>query len=268
MSTNESLLEEIRRLGPWHHDIQLTADLSTGRAFSESGTAEREDNEGVSLLALRDEFLQQVDAIYPEGLKGKRFLDCACNAGGYCFWARERQVDLAYGFDIREHWIDQAEFVRKHRSVFPTDRIKFSVCDLYDLPNKQLPEFDLTLFKGIFYHLPEPISGLRIAANLTREVLVLNTQTFWGFPDGFMRPGREDISKLMSGAYGLNWRPTGPNTLIPVLRWLGFKEAKLLFHMQNAKRPNLGRMSIVASKVLGRLDPLNCERIIYSDSGT
>jgi SAM-dependent methyltransferase len=263
-----SLGEQIRQLGPWHQDIQLTDEFSTGQVFSPDGKLSREANRNVSLLTLRDNFVEHIRQVYPEGLRGKRFLDCACNAGGYCFWARELGADLAYGFDIRKHWIDQASFVRRHRVVAPTDRIKFAVCDLYALEKKRLPKFDVTLFKGIFYHLPDPITGLRIVSDLTREVLIFNTQTGWGEPDGFLKPGLEDTKALMSGAYGLNWRPTGPATMIPVLKWLGYCTAKLMFFRQQKNNPDgdTGRMEIWATKVPGLLDSLESQRTLFNES--
>ena len=51
----------------------------------------------------------------------------------------------------------------------PGEDIRFEVCDLYALPELDLPSFDITLFNGIFYHLPEPVTGLKIAADLTKE---------------------------------------------------------------------------------------------------
>jgi SAM-dependent methyltransferase len=259
---DQQICQRIVQLGPWHQDIQLTDTLSTGQIFSSTGELTREENNNVSLLKLRDDFISQIREIYPNGLSGKRFLDCACNAGGYCFWAREMAADLAYGFDIRDHWINQAQFVQAIRTVAPTDRIRFSVCDLYALRERQLPQFDVTLFKGIFYHLPDPITGLQIASDLTKDVLLFNTQTTWGLPDGFLKPGQENIKSLMSGAYGLNWRPTGPSTMIPVLNWLGYVSAKLIFHRQNTTNPKLGRMEIIASKIAGRLDGLESEELL------
>ncbi|MFO0262317.1 MAG: hypothetical protein ACK53V_11875, partial [Planctomycetota bacterium] len=122
-------------------------------------------------------------------------------------------------------------------------------------------------FKVIFYHLPDPITGLRIASELTREILIFNTQTGWGEPDGFLKPGLEDTRALMSGAYGLNWRPTGPATMIPVLRWLGYRTAKLMFFRQQKNNPdgNLGRMEIWASKVPGLLDKYETQRTLFDE---
>jgi tRNA (mo5U34)-methyltransferase len=76
---------------------------------------------------------------------------------------------------VRDHWINQAKFIQENRTVGPTDGMRFEVADLYDLPKLGLEPFDFTLFKGIFYHLPDPITGLKAAADLTKEILVLDT---------------------------------------------------------------------------------------------
>lgn len=255
-----ALLEQIRRLGPWHMNIQITPAVFTGEAFAEGGAIrDRDRNRGISLLNLRDYFLDLLRRIYPEDLPQKTFLDCACNAGGYCFWAREAGMASAFGFDVREHWIKQARFVQSHLTVAPADRIKFQVCDLYRLPELGRPPADVTMFKGIFYHLPDPVSGLKIAADLTREVIILNTSSIWGEPDGYLKCGRESRDNLMSGVHGLKWYPTGPKVLAEILKWCGFVEQRLMFCMQQHDQPQLGRVEIIASKVPGLLESLGGE---------
>lgn len=260
--TREVLERRIRKLGPWHMNIQLTDELNTGQVFSDDGVVtHRPSNGGVSLLQLRDRFVQLLQRMYPEGVEQKRFLDCACNAGGYCFWARELNVQSAFGFDVREHWIRQANFVKNHRTVAPTDRIRFQICDLYDLPGLNLPPCDITMFKGIFYHLPDPVTGLKLAADMTREVMFFNTSTTWGEEDGYMKVGWESRENVMSGVHGLKWYPTGPKVLAKILRWLGFTEMKLMFFRQQYDQPQLGRIEIIASKVKGRLERIGGEWI-------
>lgn len=254
----DAIIRRIEALGPWHMNIQLTDDFNTGQVFSDDGKIlDRPQNRGVSLLQLRDAFLRQIDTIYPDGLSDKTFLDCACNAGGYCFWAREREIRAAYGFDVREHWISQARFVKTQRQSAPTDRIQFRVSDLYDVPNLKLEPSDITMFKGIFYHLPDPITGLKIAADLTKEVMFFNTSTTWDIEDGFMQVGNESKENVMSGVHGLKWYPTGPKVCAKMLKWAGFVEMKLIFYRQQHDKPELGRTEIVASKVPGLLDNLN-----------
>ena len=259
---HEGKIRRIKSLGPWHHNIRLTENLNTGQVYStddEGNIRDRPQNHGVSLLQLRDLFLKQIDSIYPDGLKNKTFLDCACNAGGYCYWTRERDIKFAYGFDVREHWITQARFVKMHREVAPTDRIQFRVCDLYDVPKLNLEPSDISMFKGIFYHLPDPISGLKIAADLTKEVMFFNTSTTWDIEDGFMKAGWESKENVMSGVHGLKWYPTGPKVCADMLRWAGFVEMKLIFYRQQHDSDDLGRTEIVASKVPGLLENLRGE---------
>ena len=170
-------------------------------------------------------------------------------------------VKFAFGFDVRDHWIAQARFVKNRRTVAPTDRIQFVVSDLYDLPERKLQPFDFTNFKGIFYHLPDPITGLKVAADLTKEVMFFNTSTTWGREDGYMQSGWESKEAVMSGVHGLKWYPTGPKVCADILRWLGFVEVKLTFNKQQYDQPQLGRIDMVAAKKPGMLEKVPGEMI-------
>ena len=151
---NEKLIEQIRAMRPWHHDIEVNEELSTGKVFSPDGTLLPADNDKVSMISPRGRFESRANKLYPDGMAGKRFLDCACNAGAYCFYARELGAEMSYGFDVRKHWIDQAKFVQENRQGFPADRIEFQEMDLYDLPSQDLQSFDFTYFSGIkFKHV-------------------------------------------------------------------------------------------------------------------
>ena len=252
-SDHQSLIKKIEALRPWHHDIQITSDLGTGQVFSPTRALLPKDNEGVSLISPRDRFLQTIDGLYPNTMQGKRFLDCACNAGGYCFWTRERDAELSVGFDVREHWINQARFVQQHRQVAPVDRVEFHVLDLYDLPKKDVGRFDMTYFSGIFYHLPDPITGLKLAADITDDIFVLNTavKIDENNPTG-LTMSHESRTLVMSGVHELAWFPNGPECMYELLRWLGFVEFKITLNI--SKRDMLRqRIEMIASREKGRL---------------
>jgi 2-polyprenyl-3-methyl-5-hydroxy-6-metoxy-1,4-benzoquinol methylase len=251
--TRETLVKQIEEMRPWHHDIQIREDLCSGEIFSPDKTLLPKENDGVSLISPRERYLEQLDALYPDTLKGKRFLDCACNAGGYCFWSRERDAEVAVGFDVREHWIRQAKFVQEHRVVEPVDRIEFHVMDLYDVPKHDFGKFDMTYFSGIFYHLPDPITGLKIAADMTSDIFVLNTaiKTDENNPTG-LTMARESRTKVMSGVHEMSWFPNGPDCLHHLLRWLGFKEMKITLHI-NKRELLRQRIEMVAAREKGRL---------------
>jgi SAM-dependent methyltransferase len=256
VESRHELTKQIEAMRPWHHDIALFDDFSTGSVFSPDGKLDRNDNDGVSLISPRNWFLKQLDTLYPDGMSGKRFLDCACNGGGYCFWARERDIEHGVGFDVREHWIEQAKFVQKHRTMEPTDRLEFHVMDLYDLPRRNFKPFDMTFFSGLFYHLPDPVTGLKIAADLTEDILILNTALMLdpSNPRG-LTMARESRTKVMSGVHQLAWFPNGKETLRDILLWLEFKELKVSLFLERTGLRS--RIEIIAAREKGRL--ANCD---------
>jgi tRNA (mo5U34)-methyltransferase len=256
------LREEIIRLGPWHFDIKLAEGLTTAVSLEAPPGTYAESFGAVSFQDIRAEHRVHLKNLYPDGVNGRSVLDCACNSGGYLFWSRELGAGTCFGFDVREHWIRQARFVQEHRT--DAEDMRFEVMELYDLPKRGLEPFDLTIFKGIFYHLPDPVTGLKIAAELTKEALILDTNTRAGMPDGLLSLEQEGTDHVMLGIHGLNWHPTGPETVIRILESAGFVE----FHVMRWAReymPNTGRFGMVASKKPGLLDHWKSKQVDARD---
>ncbi len=230
--------EEIAALGPWHHDVELPGGLRTGDlalARSEPGA------NAPTLIDPRASLERLVSTIFPDGLAGKSVLDCACNGGGYLFAARDLGAGSAFGFDVRAHWIAQAEFLARQLG---NDGLSFAMLDLADLPGLDLPQFDVTLFQGIFYHLPDPVAGLKIAADHTRELLVLNTATLPQPHKGLIfNPESETL--LMSGVHRVAWLPTGEPVLRDLLAWCGFPHVRCTFERRDGR---WGRIELVAAR--------------------
>jgi tRNA (mo5U34)-methyltransferase len=253
------LKERIIALAPWHLEVQVTPEIST-RVFLEGANAVDSGSDEpppVSFISPREQWTGLMRRIYPNGLEGRTILDCACNCGGYSFWAKELGASKCFGFDVRKQWIDQANFLAEHRS-WPSDGVDFEVLDLYDLPERRLEAFDIALFKGIFYHLPDPIRGMKGVADLTKELIVVDTAIRTDLPDGMLAASGESRSHPMSGVYGLNWFPTGPGVLSTILGWLGFPETRVIFWMkeQDPERAGFGRLQIAASRKEGLLGEL------------
>lgn len=251
-ASDEWIIDRIREMRPWHHNIQIRDGLSVANAFGGEPRLARDENDGVSLIDTSEKFCERMLGVYPAGMQGKRFLDCACNGGIYCFLARELGAEYVYGFDVRDHWIKQADFIKEHRTAAPTDNIDFEVMDLYDLPGKDLEPFEFTYFSGIFYHLPDPIHGLKLACDLTKDVIVVNTASMYD-PDnaGGLTPRRRVSSDyVMSGVSELAWFPNGPKAILLILNWLGFKEFKLTQFM---RREDRHRFEIFGAREPGRL---------------
>jgi len=235
------LRDEIARLAPWHHDIEVAPGVWTGESEA-PGTWTAELGTPSVIRPARG-FANLVGRLWPEGLQGRSFLDCACNAGGYVFAAQALGASRGFGFDVREHWIEQARFLARH---LPSDGIEFAVSDLADLPAMKLPRFDVTLFSGIFYHLPDPIAGLRAAADQTGELIVVNTSVMPRRFDALML-SKESVIDVMSGVHGLAWMPSNDRVVSEVLAWCGFPHSRLYFD-RAGRAAGLRRIQILAAR--------------------
>ena len=242
----EELREEVTRLGPWHIDVDITPEISTAPPPRPPG-----------VYRPRESFLARLNRIYPSGLEGRSVLDCACNCGAYLFFARELGAGRCLGFDVRDHWIRQARFLARRRQK-PTDDMRFEVCNLYDLPEINPGTFDISFFLGVFYHLHDPVSGLKVAADRTRELLVLHTKGMPGAPDGALVASEESPEGLLAGAQTLCWLPTGPSVLTQILNWLGFPEVRCSIWLPS--RGELDRIEVLAARTPNFFDSWDAAR--------
>jgi tRNA (mo5U34)-methyltransferase len=222
--TTAQLREEVIRLGPWHIDIDVTPELSTRAWLDVPRDTYPEELREISFYR-PSAFLPRLRRVFPDGLEGRTVLDVACNCGAHLFYAKEAGAGPCLGLDVRPRWIDQARFLADHRRA-PTDAMRFETADLLDLPRLELGRFAVSFFCGIFYHLPDPVTALRLVAEATEELLVLRTATKAGLPDGLLAFHRESRTHAMSGIHGIGWLPTGPTTVARILRWLGFREVR------------------------------------------
>jgi tRNA (mo5U34)-methyltransferase len=76
-------------------------------------------------------------------------------------------------------------------------RVPYVQADLYDLSAERLGTFDLVLFLGVLYHLPDPIHALTIVRSLCRNRMILETHVL--DETGLMLPdGRFDSLRSLS----------------------------------------------------------------------
>lgn len=121
-SNPDELRLEIRRLAPWHQDVEISPGVRTG---------ERAPDDDPDPLAVGSPGMIQPDRaiafivreIFPAGLEGRSVLDCGCNAGGYRFAAKSKGAGRCFGFDVREHWLNQARFLARH---LPAEDVEFA----------------------------------------------------------------------------------------------------------------------------------------------
>lgn len=230
MNPDELLRAEIRRLGPWHHDIQVAPGIRTGAVSKD--VVYPPSFGAVTLIDPELWMARLATHVFPGGLNGRSVLDCACNGGGYLFAAAENGAGRCLGIDVRDHWIDQARLVARHR---PGRELEFVTADVHSLAQMELEPFDITLFMGLFYHLPDPIACLRMAADRTSELLVLNTAYRPGKGDALVLNVESD-TQVMSGVHRLAWMPTSEAVLREILRWCGFPHVRTMWARQGRHR--------------------------------
>jgi tRNA (mo5U34)-methyltransferase len=79
-----ALRDEVIRLGPWAHDVEVARGIRTS-AWLEAPPDTYPESLGPipSIGRDGDRFKSVLAGVYPEGLGGRRVLDCACNCGVY-----------------------------------------------------------------------------------------------------------------------------------------------------------------------------------------
>lgn len=243
MSLNEKdLVDKVRELGPWHFKFPLPNGKIT-TDYNKNKISE------VNPFQLKGLFKR----IYPNGLAGKSFLDIGCNSGGYCFLANQLGSTNTFGFDVRDHWINQAKFIRDHIYETNKDHVKFDVMHMHDLDKTK---YDLVLFKGVLYHLPNPFSALEQVAAVTKEYLIIDTAGSRDIPEDCMQIYFEKDG-LMAGNDSISWLPGSGKLIGHYLDYLGFAEWKVIMEKpypdRRVKRgisnvPPLKRIRILAKK--------------------
>ena len=94
------------KLGPWHLDVEVAAGWPTRawRGPYGDGAGRSGDSHFVEPRhGFKD--LMTARALTRAAWTARAVLDCACNCGGYLFWARAAAPGTCFGFDVRVHWI-------------------------------------------------------------------------------------------------------------------------------------------------------------------
>jgi SAM-dependent methyltransferase len=234
----------LRDLAPWHFNMEVLPGIRTVDYNKESYGLVDLDKVGIINPSEMSGLLQ---CLLPDGgIAGKTFLDVGCNGGGYCFVAHELGAKSCSGFDVRDHWIRQAEFIKSVK--FPqADTLSFVLKDVKELaPDRQ---YDVTLFKGVFYHLPDPIAMLNKLCALTGRVIIVDSATRSDIPEECMVPWQESRTHVMSGVDGLGWFPGGPAAVKPILAWSGFPHMRVVQYRTGDKAKRFrGNFRVIAAR--------------------
>ncbi|HZP42840.1 MAG TPA: DUF1698 domain-containing protein [Candidatus Binatia bacterium] len=141
--TRAEILARIRELRPWFQNVPLGDGIFT-KDLDDPTNSFPGQNIPWGLW-------ERIKKVIPARLTGLRVLDVGCNAGFYSFRMRERGADVV-GIDIDQgtsgSFVAQARFCNEVLAA----GVEFRHQDLFDVP--ETSPFDLILFLGVFYHVP------------------------------------------------------------------------------------------------------------------
>ena len=179
-------------------------------------------------------------ARFPADLTGKTVLDIGAWDGFFSFEAERRGASRVVAVD---HRVPKG-FTLAHRVL--NSRVEFVLCDVMELtPERVGGPFDVVLFMGVIYHVPNPIEALARVHAVTREQMILET-------DGSMDASPYPAARFVGSreAYhnsALNWWLPNMPCLMGMVESVGFSRVEPVFGP--TEPPSLPQ------KVLRRLAP-------------
>jgi tRNA (mo5U34)-methyltransferase len=145
----KSIIEKINsRL--WYHRIEICPGIITPGI-----------NDSSTILKLLD---------LPNDCRGLRVLDLGTRDGFFAFEMERRGADV-----LAIDYIDKQETGFQIASELLNSKVRFQKENIYQLTTEKHGTFDIVLFLGLLYHLPDPMRALRIAHAMCNGYLFLES---------------------------------------------------------------------------------------------
>jgi tRNA (mo5U34)-methyltransferase len=208
-SPPEDLRSQVDRLR-WFHRIELGAGVVTPG----------EDESPRKLAQIR----------MPERLDGWSVLDIGAWDGFFSFEAERRGASRVVAVDPEcwrepawgpNGWGTKEPFELARRAL--GSKVEDVDVELQDISPETVGEFDLVLFLGVFYHLPDPWQVVRRAASVCRRLMIVETHADL---QELTRPAMAFYPGEVDGDPSNWWGPNGP-LLEAMLSHEGFARIEL-----------------------------------------
>jgi tRNA (mo5U34)-methyltransferase len=222
--TRQELAEQVERLRPWFHAIELPHGVWTKR---ESAGTEPADHPAGTW-----EFVRRC---LPPDLAGQSVLDVGCGAGFYSVQAKRLGAARVVGVDARQHEIRQALLVRRALGL----DIEFRRQSVYKLGPARLGRFDVVLALGLIYHLKHLVLALERLFSVTGGLLIVETEVLPEAPEPVQDAARVALAgrplhplafvhneQRIEEAVA-NWFVPSPGAARALLRAAGFLEVEV-----------------------------------------
>jgi tRNA (mo5U34)-methyltransferase len=148
--TDDEVRAQIAAIPHWYHPIEIRPGIVTP---------------GVNDARL---VLETLDL--PADCRGMRALDLGTRDGFFAFELERRGADV-----VAVDYVAMADSGFAVAAGLLGSRVTYLQRNLYALTAADLGTFDIVLFLGLLYHLPDPLGALRIVRELTRQRMYLET---------------------------------------------------------------------------------------------
>jgi tRNA (mo5U34)-methyltransferase len=172
----------------------------------------------------------------PASLTGKTVLDVGTWDGLYAFEAEKRDARRVLATDhycwSGPGWGTRAGFDLAHRLL--GSKVEAKDIDIPDISPQTVGLFDVVLFLGVLYHLPEPFLALERVASVTKELLILETMvdlTFMRQPAlSFQRGRSQPVSLYRHWRWDDGtWFVPNEGAVVTMLEQVGFRKVERIF---------------------------------------
>lgn len=197
------LIEKVRALGPWFHNIEVAPGIFTRDIAPAPGPQPK--NHPVPRW-------EKVRDALPEDMTGMSVLDAGCSDGYFSIKIAERGASRVLAVDGAAEPIKRIDWVIEH---FGLKNVESRVQMLDRTSARKLGKFDLVFAMAVFYHMRDPITGIEMLASLG-DRLLLETIVVPDRKDCYFkvkRPGGESgVPKLIPSTACLEM----------LMRWAGY----------------------------------------------
>jgi len=182
--------------------------------------------------------LREVIEKYVGDAKGLTAVDFASHEG---FFATElsKHFRSVHGLEIRD---DSIAAARQITSVLGRSNITFQQADLQKMEFDPALRADFVLVYGLLYHVENPIHVMRLASQLSRKHILVETQVFPFDISGLIEDGHYEWQRQVEGVFSVSVdyaarREGGStdiamipslNTLVFLLKNFGFKTIEVM----------------------------------------
>jgi tRNA (mo5U34)-methyltransferase len=227
----------------WFHTMDLGAGVQTAGVYDPSRTLPR--------LGL------------PRRLDGRTVLDVGAWDGYYSFEMERRGAARVVATDEfcwgGGGWGTQEGFNLARRAL--GSKVEDHRIDVLDLsPDVLGGPFDMVLFLGVLYHLPNPLLALERVRSVTSGLLVLETEVdllLVRRPAAAFFPGSE------LGDDPTNWWAPNVPAVLGMLRAAGFSRAEVAWKRSTAFRAARWGRNAVRSRSIPPLRALQQDRFVF-----